>query len=466
MLHEQSRLLQRFLFLGDLAMIAIGWIVAYYLRFEVLTPIFPLPLWRPLSRYLPYLLPVLAIWGTVFVFSGLYSAARAQRLTSMIYAVGRAVFMGAAASVAAMFFYREFSFSRLHMVLFGGVTSVLMVGMRLALYGYAKHARLKGKNIQRILIVGAGKVGRRLAATLIEFPLVRFEIMGFLDDETEGPEILGGTSDLPDILDNQLAQNEPINAVYLTLPLRAARKTESLLRSLSTRLAHVYMIPDLFQFDLLNSRVSEIAGMPVLHLIDEAPLKFEKLAKRLFDVVFSALLLLLISPLMIAIAIAVKLSSPGPVFYRQKRMGLNGHTFEMLKFRSMPVTAETTSGPVWARPDDNRTTGIGAFIRKTSLDELPQFLNVLAGDMSVVGPRPERPVFIEQFKERVPGYMLRHKMKAGITGWAQVNGWRGNTSIEKRIEHDLYYIQNWSLRLDFKIMLMTVWRGFVNENAY
>ena len=466
MLHEQSRILQRFLFVGDLAMIAIGWIAAYYLRFEILPPWFPLPLWRPLTRYLPYLVPVLTIWGTVFVFSGLYSTVRALRLTSMMYAVARAVFMGAAASVAAMFFYREFSFSRLHMVLFGGATSFLMVMLRLGLYVYAKNMRLRGKNVQRIIIVGAGNVGRRLSKTLSEYPLVRFDVMGFLDDRMKGSDILGKALDLPQLLDKQLAKNEPVTAVYLTLPLGASEITESLLRSLSTRLAHVYMIPDLFQFDLLNSRVSEIAGLPVLHLIDETPLRFDKIAKRLVDMAFSAGFLLVISPMLTVIALAVKLSSPGPVFYRQVRMGLNGRTFEMLKFRSMPVNAESNTGAVWAKKEDHRATKVGMFLRATSLDELPQFINVLKGDMSIVGPRPERPVFINDFKDKVPGYMLRHKMKAGITGWAQVNGWRGNTSIEKRIEHDLYYIQNWSLRLDFKIMFMTFWKGFINKNAY
>ncbi|MEX0747787.1 MAG: exopolysaccharide biosynthesis polyprenyl glycosylphosphotransferase, partial [Rhodothermales bacterium] len=176
--------------------------------------------------------------------------------------------------------------------------------------------------------------------------------------------------------------------------------------------------------------------------------------------------LLVTVPVFLLIAATVKLSSSGPIFYRQRRMGLNGVTFDMLKFRSMPVNAEEESGPVWARPGESRATAVGRLLRRTSLDELPQFLNVLKGDMSVVGPRPERPVFIESFKERVPRYMLRHKTKAGITGWAQVHGWRGNTSIEKRIEYDLYYIQNWSLKLDVKIMIMTVWSGFFNRNAY
>jgi putative colanic acid biosynthesis UDP-glucose lipid carrier transferase len=225
-------------------------------------------------------------------------------------------------------------------------------------------------------------------------------------------------------------------------------------------------VPDLFQLNIVNSRVTDIGGMPVIHMIDEAPLDFRRAVKRVIDVLFSFLFLTIISPLLLVIAIAVKLSSPGPVFYRQERMGLNGQHFNMLKFRSMPVDVENKTGAVWATSGESRATRVGAFLRKTSLDELPQFINVLKGDMSIVGPRPERPVFIDEFKNKVPKYMLRHKMKAGITGWAQVNGWRGNTSIERRIEFDLYYIQNWSLRLDLKIMLMTLWSGFVHENAY
>jgi exopolysaccharide biosynthesis polyprenyl glycosylphosphotransferase len=186
----------------------------------------------------------------------------------------------------------------------------------------------------------------------------------------------------------------------------------------------------------------------------------------MIDIAFSLLVIIVLSPFLLLISLLVKLSSSGPVFYRQTRMGLNGHTFEMLKFRSMPVDVEANTGPVWASKGEARATKVGGFLRRTSLDELPQFLNVLKGDMSVVGPRPERPYFIEDFKERVPKYMLRHKMKAGITGWAQVHGLRGNTSIEKRIEYDLYYIQNWSVSLDIKIMFMTIWTGFVSRNAY
>jgi exopolysaccharide biosynthesis polyprenyl glycosylphosphotransferase len=189
-------------------------------------------------------------------------------------------------------------------------------------------------------------------------------------------------------------------------------------------------------------------------------------AKRLTDIVVSAIALIILAPVLFVIALAVRLTSKGPIFYGQERMGLDGRTFKMLKFRSMRQDAESSTGAVWAQPGDDRRTPIGAFLRATSLDELPQFWNVLRGDMSLVGPRPERPVFVHQFRKDIPHYMLRHKVKAGITGWAQVNGWRGNTSLDRRIECDLYYIRNWSYGMDWKILFLTLWKGFVNKNAY
>ena len=466
MLNEQSRVFQRTLFVADLGLIAAGWIIAYYLRFEVLVPIVGLPLWRPLSRYITYLPPLMAVWGVVFVASGLYASGRAQRLPLMVYGVLRAVFLGMAASVAALFFYREFSFSRLHMLLFGVVTTGLMVLLRVGLFYYIRRARKQGSNLRRVLIVGAGKVGRRLADAFRQYPLMGYEVVGFLDDNKSGPDVIGRTEDIEQVMGGFEEKNQPIDAVYIALPVTALGRVETITDALSTRVATLCLVPDLFQFDLLNNRISDVDGLPVIHLADEPPMAFSRIAKRMIDVGFSLLVLVLLSPLLLLIAGLVKLSSPGPVFYRQTRMGLNGHTFEMLKFRSMPVDAEAATGPVWAKPGESRATGFGSFLRRTSLDELPQFLNVLKGDMSVVGPRPERPFFISDFRNRVPRYMLRHKMKAGITGWAQVHGLRGDTSIEKRIEYDLYYIQNWSIGLDIKIMFMTVWSGFLSRNAY
>ena len=463
MLKERSRLLQRLLFVADLGLIALAWVLAWVVRFELLTP----PEWVPLTRYLGFLPAVLAIWGAVFLVSGLYQTHRAQRLPLVVFSVARAVSFGLIASLAATFFFREFSFSRLHMLLFGVVTSLLLVLLRLAIYAVLHRARQQGRNLRRVLVVGAGRAGQRLANAFRQYPWMGFEVVGFLDDEQTGPNILGSVDDLVPVMDRAAAQGSGVDLVYVCLPSRAGDKVEYIIDAAATRLAHVCLVPDLFQFDMiLNSRVSDIDGLPVIHLLDETPFDFRRLVKRGTDIVFSLVILLLLAPVFLGIALAVKLSSPGPVFYRQERMGLNGRTFKMLKFRSMPVNAESRSGAVWAKPGENRATPVGAFLRRTSLDELPQFMNVLLGHMSVVGPRPERPVFIEEFKERVPHYMLRHKVKAGITGWAQVNGWRGNTSIEKRIEYDLYYIQNWSLGLDAKIVFLTLFKGFVHENAY
>jgi len=479
MLLERSLLLQRLLFIADLVLIAVAWMVAWVIRFQWMTP----PVFVPLPEYLLYLPFVLAFWSVVFLLSGLYQARRAQRLTLVAYGVARAVALAIVVSVAATFFYREFEFSRLHMILFGGITSLLLVFVRGGVYLVLRRARAHGRNLRRVLIVGAGRAGQRLAHAFRQYPWMGFDVVGFLDDRgvdfemqpvgaglspgTARPLILGTVDEIEEVLDAFAERGRPVNFVYAALPLEAAGKIQLVADAVAQRTASLALVPDLFQLDLLlNARVSDVDGLPVLHLLDEAPFDIRYLAKRALDFAFSAIALALLAPILAAIAIAVKLSSSGPVFYGQERMSLNGQTFQMLKFRSMPVGAESTSGAVWARSGESRATRVGAFLRRTSLDELPQFFNVLRGDMSVVGPRPERPVFIEQFRHEVPGYMLRHKMKAGITGWAQIHGWRGNTSIHKRIEYDLYYIQNWSLKLDLKIMAMTVVRGFVHENAY
>jgi len=224
-------------------------------------------------------------------------------------------------------------------------------------------------------------------------------------------------------------------------------------------------VPDVHGLTSLRGGVEEFEGVPLIHL-RESPLQgWNLVLKRATDVALGAIALMPAAPLMLAIALAIRLTSRGPVLLRQERMGLDGRAFTMLKFRTMRVDAETETGPVWTHADDPRRTPIGAWLRRFSLDELPQLMNVLRGEMSLVGPRPERPVFVEEFRRRLPGYMLRHKVKAGMTGWAQINGWRGNTSLEKRLEYDLYYIERWSLAFDLKILLQTFWRGF-SANAY
>jgi Undecaprenyl-phosphate glucose phosphotransferase len=239
-----------------------------------------------------------------------------------------------------------------------------------------------------------------------------------------------------------------------------------LIESTSQEMIDVKVVPDLLQVIALRARLEDLDGVPVIN-VNDVPLQgFNSVVKRLIDVAISSAALVALTIPFAIIAALVKLTSRGPVFYTQERMGLDGRKFMIHKFRSMYADAEAETGPVFASNEDPRRTPLGRFLRRTNIDELPQFWNVLKGEMSIVGPRPERPLFVAQFKDRIPQYMLRHKVKAGITGWAQVNGWRGNTSIEKRIEYDLYYIENWSVRLDLKIMWLTLLKGFFHKHAY
>ncbi|MCL4170499.1 UNVERIFIED_CONTAM: hypothetical protein GTU68_036006, partial [Idotea baltica] len=239
------------------------------------------------------------------------------------------------------------------------------------------------------------------------------------------------------------------------MPLSEEKRINTIVNALSDMTIDIRLVPDIFGFRLINHSVSTIAGMPVVNLSVTPMDGINRWIKAIEDKFLAALILILISPLMLTVSLLVKLSSSGPIFYRQERLSWNGREFTIYKFRTMPVDSEQSTGAVWATKGEARATSIGNFLRRTSLDELPQFWNVLKGDMSIVGPRPERPVFVDQFKHEIPSYMRKHMVKAGITGWAQVHGWRGDTDLNKRIEHDLYYIDNWSLWLDLRIILMT-----------
>jgi len=257
-----------------------------------------------------------------------------------------------------------------------------------------------------------------------------------------------------------------VDVVFVALPQADWGRLPAVVADIGDDPVNIHLVPDVSGLASLRGGVEEFEGVPLIHL-RESPLQgWNLVLKRAMDIAVGAPALLATAPLMVGIAAAIRLTSRGPVLLRQERMGLDGRAFTMLKFRTMRADAEVESGPVWARADDPRRTALGAWLRRRSLDELPQLVNVLRGEMSLVGPRPERPVFVEGFRRKLPGYMLRHKVKAGMTGWAQINGWRGDTSLEKRLEYDLYYIERWSLLFDVKILLQTLWRGFSNTNAY
>jgi putative colanic acid biosynthesis UDP-glucose lipid carrier transferase len=330
--------------------------------------------------------------------------------------------------------------------------------------------RSHGWNERRIIIIGAGELGVKLAETVQQAMWTGFRVIAFFDDAADqkpsqiaGIPVLQTPSDLGVYV---VEEKKLIDELWLALPLRAENRVKEILYQLRHDTMTTRFVLDIFGMNLLNHSVTELAGFPILNIRRTPMAGINRLIKAIEDRVLASLILLLISPLLVVIALIIKLTSKGPVFYRQKRVSWNGKEFDMLKFRSMPVDAESSTGPVWAKQGEARATKVGALLRKTSLDELPQFINVLMGDMSIVGPRPERRVFVEEFKDIIPGYMQKHLVKAGITGWAQVNGWRGNTSLEKRIEYDLYYIENWSLAFDLKIIFQTFFQGFINKNAY
>jgi len=325
-------------------------------------------------------------------------------------------------------------------------------------------ARRRGYNQRYAVIVGGGEPAAEVLRVLRRRPDVGIRVRGVLGDKYEsvdGAKWLGAPEDIRRVLDGQ-----QLDIVIIALPHAEYPRLTEILNQIGDDPVAIHLVPDIFGLASLRGGIEEFETLPIIHL-RESPLHgWNLVLKRVFDVVVGTAALLTALPVMTIIAAIVRATSPGPILYRQERMGLDGRRFKMLKFRTMRPDAESDTGPTWAVPDDPRRTGIGAWLRRSSLDELPQLINVLRGEMSLVGPRPERPGFVEQFRTRIPGYMLRHKVKAGMTGWAQINGWRGNTSLEKRIEYDLYYIERWSLAFDLSILLRTLWRGFTNRNAY
>ncbi len=361
---------------------------------------------------------------------------------------------------------RRFEFSRLAFLYFW-IFSIVCLGLNRALFREVlRFLRKKGYNLRHALIVGSGGTALDLVGRIESHPELGVKLLGFLTGDRKkigsrigGIAVLGGYGEVKKII-----RQHRIDILFIALPSDSQHHLKPVLQGLGEEMVDVKVIPDVYQFVTIRGGLDELDGLPIINLQGTPLYGWNRILKRTFDVVFSVIGIVLFSPLMAIVAALIKMTSPGPVFYSQERMGLDGKVFRMLKFRSMRVDAEKDTGPVWAKPDDPRRTKIGAFLRKTNLDELPQLFNVLKGDMSIVGPRPERPAFVEDFKGKVPKYMLRHKMKAGITGWAQINGLRGNTPIEDRIRYDLSYINNWSIWFDLKIFAMTLWSGF--KNAY
>jgi Undecaprenyl-phosphate glucose phosphotransferase len=404
-----------------------------------------------------------------FYLLEIYSPMRSKTFSYEALFIVRAFFVGIAAIYLVLFITGKFEGYQQFLVAYGLMGFCLIILERYIIRKSLRVLRGRGYNLKHLLIIGAGPIGSAFAEKILLNREFGYNIIGFLDDDprkhgtkVHGFPVFAGTDGLHEILVEKC-----VDEIIIALPLRAHERYEEIVDACEREGTRVRIIPDFYGFATVNSRIDEMDGIPLINIrsipLDD-PLK--RFVKRGLDIIFSLTAIIVTSPAMLAIAAGVKLSSPGPVLFRQERIGLNNRPFNMLKFRSMRMIDDVTAATRWTTADDPRKTSFGSFIRKTSLDELPQFFNVLLGEMSIVGPRPERPFFVNQFKKKVPKYMVKHQVKPGITGLAQVNGWRGDTSIEKRIECDIYYIENWNLFLDIKIMIRTMFIGLVNRNAY
>lgn len=468
MLKKHAQLFVSTLLIFDSLVILFAWWAAYYLRFkfQIIAPVvhgIPEP-----GQYGAALLPIWIVFMVNIKICGLYQPLRGKSYLSEYYLILQVTSLSVLMLTAISFFYREVSYSRLTALMFWGIATTMMALVHTLSRNALMARRKKGVNLRQVLIVGTGALGQAVAEKIDLHPEIGFSVAGFL---TLRPEEIGGAVENYKVLGltqdiSKHIKEQNIDQLFIALPSDARHQMEQALDSLGTETVDIKVVPDLLRFMNLHSGVEDFDGLPVVNLTGTPLYGWNSVIKRTADIVCSCVAIVLASPLMLLIALLIKFESRGPVIYLQNRVGLDENMFAMLKFRSMREDAETETGPVWARESDWRRTRVGAVIRRLSLDELPQLFNVLKGDMSLVGPRPERPVFVDNFKKSIPHYMLRLKMKAGLTGWAQVNGWRGNTSLQKRIEYDLYYIKNWSLWFDIKIMIMTLWKGAFNRHAY
>jgi Undecaprenyl-phosphate glucose phosphotransferase len=438
-----------------------AWLLAFYLRFY--TQIVPVTKGiPPFSRYVSLTVPVVLLWLAVFTYFHLYRTNRINRRTAELAGVLKAHAVATALFLLLTWVVTEYRFSRVVIGYFAVLSGVYLLSSRLVLRNSLRKFMRNDAHQRDLVLVGAGPSALAMVDRVRRMPELGVRVRGFFTktgaaDPSLPAPVLGTYADVAGVVADE---------IVIALPREDAAAQETILKSLGDTVTKVHLIPDIYDYIVLGCTVDDFDQLPVVAL-NETPIDpLGAFWKRLMDMAGAGVALLLFSPLYLLLAIAVKLTSRGPIFYGQVRMSVDGTTFKMWKFRSMKVDAEASTGAVWAKKDDDRRTPIGTFLRSTSLDEIPQFWNVFVGEMSLVGPRPERPEFVHQFRGRIPLYMLRHKVKAGITGWAQVNGWRGDTSLEKRIECDLFYIRHWSLGLDFKILLLTVLKGFVNKNAY
>ncbi len=479
MVKQQSRILTVVYLIGDLTATYLALILAYTARFQFEIVAVTKGV-NPLRHYLLLVPLITVLWPIIFYFNGLYNLKRLRSQVDELFSIVWSVAIGAICTLFIALYARvyylygppelsgRYEYSQLVLGLFVLFNIVLLTLTRSFIRGRREAGWRRGEGLRNILVAGTGELGQSVADKFIDQQELGFRVVGFLDDDMEGDgvghrgiPVLGAIDEV-----GKIVQSTTVHSIYIALPIEEHQKTRNLISFARREGLDIKIAWDYLTHVALRAGVEDLDGIPIISLTDTPIRGWNWVLKRAMDVCISSVLLVLCSIPLAIIAFLIKATSKGPVFYIQERMGLDGDSFMIYKFRSMYPDAEKDTGPVWPKANDPRVTTLGRFIRLLNIDEFPQLFNVLKGDMSLVGPRPERPNFVRQFKGKIPQYMLRHKVKSGMTGWAQINGWRGDTSIEKRIEHDLYYIENWTLGLDLRILWLTFWRMFLHKHAY
>ncbi|HKM20873.1 MAG TPA: undecaprenyl-phosphate glucose phosphotransferase [Lachnospiraceae bacterium] len=468
MIKDNQRIFNQLHVVIDGIMIAVSYIFAWYLKF--MSPF--LTSEEGLSTGTYFMALYFIIPGYLFLYYqfDLYSSKRASGRKRELFNIVKANTAGLAIFIVVLYFVRGdlIHFSRTVVFIFWGANIVAETVVRNVIRYILRYIRKKGFNLKYVLLVGYSKSAEAYINRIRLNPQWGYVIRGILDDHVEsgtmykGIKVLGRIDNLFVIL-----PENKLDEIAITLSLEEYGRLEEIVALCEKSGVHTKFIPDYNGVIPNRPYTEDLQGLPIIN-IRHVPLTntWNILAKRLVDIVGSICAIIIFSPIMLISAIAIKVSSKGPVIFAQERVGLHNKTYQMYKFRTMYLQSEEVEEKAWTVKDDPRVTKVGKILRRTSMDELPQLFNILAGKMSLVGPRPERPLFVEKFKEEIPRYMVKHQVRPGLTGWAQINGFRGDTSIEKRVEHDLYYIEHWTMGLDIKILFLTVFRGFINENAY
>ena len=465
MIKENQKHFNRLQVLIDAFVLLFSYVAAWVIKFQIISSDDGALSLRTYMIALP--ITVLVYLGLYYLFS-LYTPKRVQGRRLELWNIVKANTVGIALFLGVLYLIKMMHFSREMLFIFYVINICLEAIARNLIRYFLRSMRRKGYNLKHIVLVGYSRAAEEYIDRILENPQWGYKIRGILDDHIEagteykGIKVLGKIDNLMIILpENRLDE------IAITLGLSEYARLEEIVNLCEKSGVHTKFIPDYNQIIPTKPYTEDILGLPVIN-IRHVPLTntFYAAMKRVMDIAGAICAIILFSPIMMFSVIMIKLTSPGPLIFKQERVGLHNHTFMMYKFRSMDVQPPEKEKTKWTVKDDPRVTNFGKFMRKTSIDELPQLFNVLKGEMSLVGPRPERPFFVEKFKEEIPRYMIKHQVRPGLTGWAQVNGYRGNTSIRKRIEYDLYYIENWTLGLDVKTLFLTIFKGFINKNAY